>query len=57
MNELTVEQKGKMIGEIIESLRRTAIQLKKPFCEGTTFFDLAFMSDVNLTKIHKLSVR
>jgi hypothetical protein len=55
MITMTIEQKGKMIGEIISVLRHTAEQQQKPFDGGDTFLSLCFKSDEELKKIAKLA--
>ncbi len=52
---MNIEQKGKMIGEIVRELRLKAMEVgDHSFCEGDTFFSLAFKTDEDLLKIAKL---
>jgi len=50
-NKLTVQERGKLIGEIISTLRFNANTAKKNFDEGDTFFALAYKSDKKLMQI------
>lgn len=52
---MNIEQKGKLIGEIITHLKFAAQRLNKAFDEGDTFFSLAFKSDAELKRIAKLA--
>lgn len=51
---MTIDQKGKLIAELIGTLRTTARIQGKAFNEGETFFALAFKSDAELLKIARL---
>lgn len=53
--KMSIEQKGKLIGQIITHLKFSAQRLDKAFDEGDTFFSLAFKSDAELKRIAKLS--
>ena len=52
---MTIEQKGKMISQIISHLKFHSRQNKKFFDEGDTFFALAFKSDAELKNITSLA--
>jgi len=53
---MTTKEKGDLIGQIIQQLKISALANKdQSFCEGDTFFSLAFKSDKDLNKIAKLS--
>lgn len=52
---MTTEQKSKLIAAIIRHLKFHAQAQGKPFCEGDTFFSLAFKSDKEIQKIAKLA--
>lgn len=52
---MNAEQKGKLISQIITHLQFHAQATKKPFCEGDTFFSLAFKTDAEIKKIAKLA--
>ena len=52
MNTLT---KSEIIGQIVRELRLKALEVGDlSFCEGDTFFSLAFKSDIEISKIAKL---
>lgn len=52
---MTKENKGNLIGLIVRELKFKAMEVgDSSFCEGDTFFSLAFKSDQELTKIAKL---
>ena len=52
---METEIKGKLIGAIVEALRFKAIEVGDgSFCEGDTFFSLAFKTDDELLKIARL---
>jgi len=52
---MDIQEKGKLIGLVITTLRFTAWQQKKPFNEGEMFFNLAFKSDDELNHIARLT--
>ncbi len=52
---MTIEEKGKMISNILTHLQFHAQQHKKLFDYGDTFFSLAFKSDDELKKIAALA--
>jgi hypothetical protein len=52
---MSIEQKGVLIGQIITHLKFHAQEHKKAFDEGNTFFSLAFKSDAELKRIAKLA--
>lgn len=52
---MTIEQKGKLISQIITHLKFAAQRLDKAFDEGDTFFSLAFKSDTELKRIAKMA--
>lgn len=54
ISPMTVEQKGKLIAEIIRTMRAVAGIQRKAFNEGDTFFALAFKSDDELRRIAAL---
>ena len=51
---MTTDQKAKLITAIMSHLKFHAKAQKKAFCEGDTFFSLAFKSDKELARIAKL---
>ena len=52
---MSIEQKGKLISQIITHLKFSAKSQNKAFNEGDTFFSLAFKSDSELKRIAKLA--
>lgn len=49
------ETKGKLIGTIVKELKLKALEVNDgSFCEGDTFFSLAFKTDNELIKIARL---
>lgn len=49
------KEKGKLISEIVRELKLKSIEVGDgSFCEGDTFFSLAFKTDSELKKIAKL---
>ena len=52
---MTTDQKAKLITAIIYHLKFHAKAQKKAFCEGDTFFSLAFKSDKELARMAKLA--
>jgi len=52
---MDAEAKGKLIGDIVRELKLKALEVgDASFCEGDTFFSLAFKTDKELIKIAKL---
>ena len=51
---MSTEEKARLITAIVRHLKFNAQKNKKEFCEGDTFFSLAFKSDSELLKIKKL---
>lgn len=52
---MKTSEKGKLIGQIVQELRISAMANgDKAFCEGDTFFSLAFKSDAEVLRIAKL---
>lgn len=51
---MTIEQRGELIVQIIQTLKAVSKIQKKYFNEGDTFFALAFMTDEELNRIAKL---
>ena len=53
---MTTEEKGKLIGQILQELKISAFANNDHgYCEGKTFFALAFKSDDELIKTAKLA--
>lgn len=52
---LTTEEKGKLIGQIMQSLKNEAFLIGKHFDESI-FFSLAFKTDKELINIKNLTV-
>ena len=52
---MNTETKGRIIGEIVRELRLKSLEVgDRSFCEGDTFFSLAFKADNEIKKIAKL---
>lgn len=51
---MTIDQKGKLIGTLMRTLKTTAKLQDKAFDEGDTWFALAFKSDAELERIARL---
>ena len=52
---MNTETKGKLVATIVRKLKFKALEVKDcSFCEGDTFFYLAFKTDKELIKIGKL---
>lgn len=51
---MTTEQRGKLISQIVFELRLAAENGGADFCEGDTFFSLAFRTDEQLHTVAKL---
>ncbi|MGK5033180.1 hypothetical protein [Janthinobacterium sp. MDT1-19] len=52
---MTIENKRNLIWAIIAHLEHAAMNQKKAFDKGDTFFSLAFKSDSELRRIAKLA--
>lgn len=53
---MNTTEKGKLISQILTELKLAAFAAKDVnFCEGDTFFSLAFKSDKELLKIARLA--
>jgi len=52
--KLTLEQKGKIINQIIGQMKINQLTYKKHIDFGDMFFSLAFKSDKELIKIYNL---
>lgn len=52
---MNTETKGKLIGVIVRELKFKALEVgDSSFCEGDTFFSLAFKTEKELIKIARL---
>lgn len=52
---MSSQDKGQLIGLIVRELKFKALEVgDTSFCEGDTFFSLAFKSDKEVNKIAKL---
>ena len=50
--QMNTETKGRIIGEIVRELKLKALEVgDRSFCEGDTFFSLAFKTDDELKNI------
>lgn len=55
-NELTTEEKGNLIGRIVQQLKISAMANERyDFCAGSVFFSLAFKTDAELKQIASLA--
>jgi len=53
---MNTKEKGELIGQIVQQLRISAVAHNDyHFCEGDTFFSLAFKTDEEITNIAKIA--